>query len=512
MTISSTNNRNTYAGNGATTVFAYTFKIFDDDDIIVQLKHTTTGAVTTQTKTTHYTVSGVGSSAGGNITFVTAPASVYTIVLYRDMAALQEADYTEYDAFPAETHETALDKLTMLVQQLELEAFLSFKFDHSLAANFSTDVPTPGTGGYFLRLKEDLTGLEWAAFSTTDVTLTNLNSFIQINNGNLGLDSTLRFLKDYAGTNSALKLSTDAVSVDNLKIDGNTIEATNSNGDIIIKTPGSGCVGIGVDSISRPFSGTDIVSIFGEVNAKGVNRHYITYSGGASSQTQNGFYFYDTVYANINYAMAVYGGDGNGTVNAGTNAMVFYHEMTRLGVATHFPCFGILDGLSPHTFLGSTGGTAVTSILDRSSVNLNGTVSINYSGDLRIYDEGATPRYNGFAHRPGTITTSCTWMLPIAPATVANSAMVTDTSAAGSLTFRYLPVILFGRGSYGGGGTSVAITLTGVTSDYEAVATIRASTNSVSVTKAICSADTVTLTFSADPGASTTISIIAMLA
>ena len=35
MTVSSTTTKNSYSGDGSTTVFAYTFKIFDEDDITV---------------------------------------------------------------------------------------------------------------------------------------------------------------------------------------------------------------------------------------------------------------------------------------------------------------------------------------------------------------------------------------------------------------------------------------------------------------------------------------------
>ncbi len=73
MTVSTTNTRNSYSGNGSTTVFAYTFKIFDDDDITVIIRTDSTGVETTKTKTTHYTVSGVGSASGGDITFGSAP-------------------------------------------------------------------------------------------------------------------------------------------------------------------------------------------------------------------------------------------------------------------------------------------------------------------------------------------------------------------------------------------------------------------------------------------------------
>jgi len=116
MTVSTTNTRNSYSGNGSTTVFAYTFKIFDDDDITVIVRTDSTGVETTKTKTTHYTVSGVGSASGGNITFGSAPASGETVVLLRTTARTQLTDYTPNDPFPAATHEDALDKLTLIAQ------------------------------------------------------------------------------------------------------------------------------------------------------------------------------------------------------------------------------------------------------------------------------------------------------------------------------------------------------------------------------------------------------------
>ena len=119
MTVSSTNTRNSYSGNGSTTVFAYTFKIFDDDDITVIIRTDSTGVETTKTKTTHYSVSGVGVASGGNITFGSAPASGETVVLLRTTARTQTTDYTPNDPFPAATHEDALDKLTFMVQELE---------------------------------------------------------------------------------------------------------------------------------------------------------------------------------------------------------------------------------------------------------------------------------------------------------------------------------------------------------------------------------------------------------
>jgi hypothetical protein len=126
MTISSTTVKVSYSGNGSTTVFAYTFKILDDDEIQVIIR-TSDGTETIKTKTTHYTVSGVGSSGGGNITFLTAPTSLQTVVLKRNTTRTQETDYVANDPFPANSHEEALDRVTMITQEIQEELTRSIK-------------------------------------------------------------------------------------------------------------------------------------------------------------------------------------------------------------------------------------------------------------------------------------------------------------------------------------------------------------------------------------------------
>jgi len=120
MTVSSSTNRASYSGNGSTTVFAYGFKIFDQDDLTVILR-AADGTETTQTITTHYTVSGVGSVSGGNVTFVTAPASGVTVVILREQPLTQGLDLVANDPFPSASFEDQLDKLTFMVQQHDEE-------------------------------------------------------------------------------------------------------------------------------------------------------------------------------------------------------------------------------------------------------------------------------------------------------------------------------------------------------------------------------------------------------
>lgn len=179
MTVSSTTKRNSYSGNGSTTVFAYSFKIFDDDDITVILRTDSTGSEAVQTKTTHYSVSGVGSASGGNITFGSAPASGITVVLLRETAQTQATDYTPNDPFPAASHEDALDKITLMVQDQQDELDRSLKLSRT-----NTMTSTEFTVGASTRANKilafDSSGelavtQEIGTFQGTDATITTSN-------------------------------------------------------------------------------------------------------------------------------------------------------------------------------------------------------------------------------------------------------------------------------------------------------------------------------------------------
>lgn len=174
--ISSETSRITYPGNASITVFAYTFKIFDQDDILVNLVVDSTSATTTQTVTTHYTVSGVGEESGGNITFITAPPSGTTVVLTRNQPLLQETDYTENDPFPAETHEDALDKCMAAVQML------SERLDRALTIPISSSITNPevsltaAKANYYLRANSTGTGFELVEVDTLSGTFADLSA------------------------------------------------------------------------------------------------------------------------------------------------------------------------------------------------------------------------------------------------------------------------------------------------------------------------------------------------
>ena len=67
MTVSSTTTKVSYSGDGSTTAFAYTFKIFAAAEITVIIR-SSTGVETVKSLTTDYSLSNIGVDGGGNVT------------------------------------------------------------------------------------------------------------------------------------------------------------------------------------------------------------------------------------------------------------------------------------------------------------------------------------------------------------------------------------------------------------------------------------------------------------
>ena len=129
MTVSSLSVKNSYNADNTTTSFAYTFPIHSVNELTVILR-AANGTETIQTITTHYSIVDNGS-AGGQVNFVSAPATGNTVVLLRDTNLTQETDYIANDPFPAETHEAALDKITLQQQELQEELDRAIKISRS---------------------------------------------------------------------------------------------------------------------------------------------------------------------------------------------------------------------------------------------------------------------------------------------------------------------------------------------------------------------------------------------
>lgn len=116
MTVSSEQSSVTYTGNGVTTLFAIPYYFLEKTHILVTLTDAA-GVVIPKVLNIDYTVAGAGNEAGGSLTFLVAPPNLSNLIVARNVPVTQLTEYRPNDDFPAESHERALDKLTMLVQQ-----------------------------------------------------------------------------------------------------------------------------------------------------------------------------------------------------------------------------------------------------------------------------------------------------------------------------------------------------------------------------------------------------------
>lgn len=157
MTVSSTAVQTAGSlGNGATTNFTFSFRIFAngdtaaEDQIQVVLVTVATGAETVLTKTTHYSVAvnaDQDSSPGGSITTVATYSSAYKIFIRRAPDYKQSTDLGNQAPFNAQTIEDTFDQIKIELQDLRQKQLRSPHAGIQSSQNWTgemTGVPTAG--------------------------------------------------------------------------------------------------------------------------------------------------------------------------------------------------------------------------------------------------------------------------------------------------------------------------------------------------------------------------------
>lgn len=120
MTIETTAIVTTQQGDGANTVWTYSFLIPAAADMIVSLTDRTTGIVTVLSSAL-YTATGLNNSNGGTVTYPLTGSPLTTnsnITIERSLAYTQDTDLVNQGGYYPDVVEAALDYITMLTQQL----------------------------------------------------------------------------------------------------------------------------------------------------------------------------------------------------------------------------------------------------------------------------------------------------------------------------------------------------------------------------------------------------------
>ena len=114
MTVLTDQNKVDYPGDGVRVDFPFTFPVQNNTELEVYVDEVLQPS-------NAYTATGFGSTdnqEGGNVQFLVAPADQTAIRLLRNVPYTQLVDYQPYGPFPARSHEGALDRCVMMIQQL----------------------------------------------------------------------------------------------------------------------------------------------------------------------------------------------------------------------------------------------------------------------------------------------------------------------------------------------------------------------------------------------------------
>lgn len=160
MTITASPSEITYACDSVTVNFPVTFPFDTAADLKVFVTDVVSGAV--QPLVVGYSVTGGGGSTG-NLLFSVAPAITARLTILDDPTLTQPTDYVSNDAFPAESHERALDRVTRLVKRLHQQWVRTLKYPDGDIITDGTVGSTINRRGKYLFFNAVTGALEYAA-------------------------------------------------------------------------------------------------------------------------------------------------------------------------------------------------------------------------------------------------------------------------------------------------------------------------------------------------------------
>lgn len=149
MTVGVVLGKSVATGTGSVAAFSFNAPVAAVDELAVYTVVIATGVQTKQTRggsgTYDFSVTINASTRFATVTLNNNLPDTHQIIILREVAIKQETDYVAGDAFPAETHEAALDKLTFITTQLSERIDRTVKFQEALASDLPGDITASST-------------------------------------------------------------------------------------------------------------------------------------------------------------------------------------------------------------------------------------------------------------------------------------------------------------------------------------------------------------------------------
>lgn len=163
MTVAVSTRKNKHVGNNTTDTYAYTFRIDDESELVVQEIVRATNVVTTLTLNTDYTVTGVDSDSGGTVVLDAGNlAAANDLLIYAATDIEQNTSIRNQSTFYGRIHEAFFDRITRIVQELNTKLSRSIKLEAHVAG-ISGDIEGTPTADYYIGLNATADGFEYKA-------------------------------------------------------------------------------------------------------------------------------------------------------------------------------------------------------------------------------------------------------------------------------------------------------------------------------------------------------------
>ena len=207
MTISTTESRIRFSGNGATTSFSFPYYFERESHLSVYVTDGD-GHETLQTIAVDYTVAGEGTSSGV-VTFLEAPLATDTVTIIRDEPLIQATEVSDIGTFRAQAFENQFDRFARALQTLDGRIRRAPRVKAS-SGNTDVVLPEPEAKA-LLRWDEAATDLENGP-TALDIENAEANAAIASESADMALAaSTARILSAFRRQSSMLAVGWRAV-------------------------------------------------------------------------------------------------------------------------------------------------------------------------------------------------------------------------------------------------------------------------------------------------------------